>query len=70
MKNRISDFDISVGWGIHGPLSRWLFDANLGPPLSEISRLRKSGLLRLVMARVTILGFFIAIQLESVGKGK
>ncbi len=70
MKNRITGFDISVGWGIYGPLSNWLFDANLGPSLSEISRLRRRGLLRSVMARVTILGFFINVQLESVGKGK
>ena len=68
MKNRISDFDISLGWGIYGPLSSWLVDANLGPPLSEITRLRKRGLLRSVRGRITILGLFIDIQLGTVSK--
>ena len=68
MKTQISDFDICIGWGIYGPLSRWLIDANLGPPLSEILRLGGRGQLPSVLGRITILGIFINIQLQSVGR--
>jgi len=66
-KNRITDFDICIGWGIYGPLSRWLFGID-GRPLNEISRLWKRGLLRSLSGRITILGFFIEFQLDSVSK--
>ena len=69
-KMRISDFDICIGWGIYGPISRWVFSVDVGPELSELSRLVRSGLFRSVNARFTILGLFIEFQLDSVSKSE
>ena len=68
MKNRITDFDICIGWGIYGPLSRWMVSVDVGPEVSEISKLLKRGLLHYMMGRITILGFFIEFQLNAVVK--
>ncbi len=66
----ITDFDICIGWGIYGPLSKWLFNVFCGPTPSEILRLIKRGQLHSMMAGITILGFLIEIKLNSVGKSR
>lgn len=65
MRNRsFTDFGICVGWSIGE--SPWLFNVSCHPPLSEISRQRKRGLYISPMSgRITILGFFIELQLKS-----
>ena len=66
----ITDFDICIGWGIYSPVSEWIFSVTGSPSLSEISRLRKRGLLGSMRGRITILGLFIEFQLGAVGKSK
>ena len=65
----ITDFDICIGWGIYGPVSKWILSVDGGPSFSEISRRRKDGLdISSMSGRITILGLFIEFQLNSIGK--
>ncbi len=68
-KLRITDFDIGVGWrtpNYYRTVSEWLLDTHVGPPLNELLRNRKRGMLVFMMASITILGFFIQIRAHSV----
>jgi hypothetical protein len=67
-KTRITDFDIAVGWrtpNYYRAVSEWVVNYR-GDPLSEISNRRARG----SPWSITILGFYIQINVSSIIKEK